>query len=183
MENFSSAEEAEKVEKAQALLHRMRRHEISAGKRVDLKTAFDEELPQVDGWELNLMQCKAELINMLALVELRHHQWVQHCQYFQEKNAKTEKDYLSVAPRLHFLPAMAGKFGPDGKGGPPHSKAAANGKDATGKDATGKDATGKDAKGYYQQKGKQAERGKDTLGRSGPPVSDRVLATILRDGL
>ena len=61
------------------------RHEIDMGEHQDLRSSLDELHKvhaslsgQSQGNGFNLIKCKAELLNMLALVEVRQHQWVQH---------------------------------------------------------------------------------------------------------
>ncbi len=78
------------------------RHEIDMGEHQDLRSSLDELHKvhaclrgQSQGNVINLIKCKAELINMLALVELRQHQWVQHCQNFEKLRADVIKEELA----------------------------------------------------------------------------------------
>ena len=78
------------------------RHEIDMGEHQDFRSSLDELHKvqaclrgQSQGNGINLIKCKAELINMLALVELRQHQWVQHCQNFEKLRADVIKEELA----------------------------------------------------------------------------------------
>ena len=78
------------------------RHEIDMGEHQDLRSSLDELHKvhaslsgQSQGNGFNLIKCKAELLNMLALVEVRQHQWVQHCQNIENLRADVIKEELA----------------------------------------------------------------------------------------
>ena len=76
------------------------RYVIDMGEHQDLRSSLDE-LHKVQaclngqGGGINLIKCKAELLNMLALVELRQHQWVEHCKNFEKFRADVIKEELA----------------------------------------------------------------------------------------
>ena len=78
------------------------RHEIDMGEHQDLRSSLDELHKvhaslsgQSQGNGFNLIKCKAELLNMLALVEVRQHQWVQQCQNIENLRADVIKEELA----------------------------------------------------------------------------------------
>ena len=77
------------------------KHEIKMGKHKDLRSSLDDLHKlhaclrfEPQGKGIDLIKCKAELINMLALVELRHQQWLHHCKNFDKLSAQVIKEEL-----------------------------------------------------------------------------------------
>lgn len=90
------------------------KHEIKMGKHKDLRSSLDDLHKlhaclrfEPQGKGIDLIKCKAELINMLALVELRHQQWLHHCKNFDKLSAQVIKEELDeikdlVPPRFKW---------------------------------------------------------------------------------
>ena len=89
------------------------RYELSMGEHQDLRSSLGElekvkaclsGQSQANGF--NLIKCKDELLNMLALVELRQHQWEEHCKNIEKLRADVIKEDLAeirdtVLRRMH----------------------------------------------------------------------------------